>query len=152
MGLTKLNERTLSNQKTEKRYSQFKSLILELNSKELTTEVELIINQHIDVLNKFSGSDKELTSLINKSINGTLTILREKLKIVPKNYYMGIWTAIGIAAFGIPIGVAFGTALGNMAFMGIGIGMGLPIGIAVGTNMDTKAKKEGRQLLFEQKL
>jgi hypothetical protein len=45
-----------------------------------------------------------------------------------------------------------GTALGNMGFIGVGIGMGLAIGIAIGTDMDKKARKEGRQLDFEARI
>jgi hypothetical protein len=51
-----------------------------------------------------------------------------------------------MSAFGLPLGVAFGAALGNMAFLGIGLPIGMSIGIALGNGMDTKAKNEGRQL------
>lgn len=152
MVLKELKERTFSNKKMEKKYIQLNSLIIELISKELTNEVIESINLHIELLNNFSETNKEFNRLINKSLGIILKILREKLKIVPKNYYVGVWTALGLAVFGVPIGIAFGTALGNMAFMGVGIGMGLPIGIAIGVSMDTKAQKEGRQLLFEEKL
>ncbi|MBT8222071.1 MAG: hypothetical protein KJN96_02760 [Eudoraea sp.] len=54
--------------------------------------------------------------------------------------------ALGMAVFGVPMGVAFGAALDNMAFLGIGIPIGMAIGIAIGTAMDEQAKKEGRQL------
>jgi len=59
------------------------------------------------------------------------------------------WLAVGMAAFGIPLGVAFGASLGNMAFLAIGIPVGMAIGIAVGTGMDKKAFEEGRQIDLE---
>lgn len=54
-----------------------------------------------------------------------------------------------MAVFGVPIGVAFGFGLSNMAFIGIGIPIGMSIGIGIGAAMDKKAKEEGRQLDFE---
>lgn len=72
--------------------------------------------------------------------------MNKKGKIVPQNYYMVTWMSLGMGAFGIPLGVAFSTSLGNMAFLGAGIGMGLAIGVGVGVAMDQQAKKEGRQM------
>jgi hypothetical protein len=57
--------------------------------------------------------------------------------------------ALGIAVYGVPLGLAFGVSLDNMAFLGIGIPIGLAIGIGVGNGMDKKALKEGRQLDLE---
>ena len=51
--------------------------------------------------------------------------------------------------FLIPFGVLFGTSLGNMGFIGIGIPIGMAIGIAIGTSMDKKAFDEGKQLDIE---
>ena len=53
---------------------------------------------------------------------------------------------IGMAVFGIPLGVVFGTTQGNMAFIGIGIPIGLVMGVAIGSQKDKKAKEEGKQL------
>ena len=66
-----------------------------------------------------------------------------------KNHYRNTWLALGMAAFGIPLGVAFGMSLRNLAFLGIGLSIGLAIGIAVGTGMDKKAFEEGRQMDLE---
>jgi hypothetical protein len=54
-----------------------------------------------------------------------------------------------MSIFGAPIGVALGISLGSMAFLGLGLPIGMIVGIAVGTNMDRKAKAEGRQLDVE---
>jgi len=47
------------------------------------------------------------------------------------------------------MGVVFGIMVDNMAYLGIGLPLGLAIGAAVGSNMDKKAKEEGRQLDVE---
>lgn len=65
--------------------------------------------------------------------------VEKEQKIVPKNYYRNIWMAIGMAVFGIPLGVVFGMSLGNMAFIGIGLSIGLTIGLGVGSEMDKKS-------------
>jgi hypothetical protein len=59
--------------------------------------------------------------------------------------------AIGMSAFGIPLGVAFGASLGNMGLLGIGIPIGMVFGMAIGSGMDKKAIQEGRQLDLEMK-
>ena len=78
--------------------------------------------------------------------------MEKEHKMVTKNHYRNTWLAQGMAAFGIPLGVAFGTSLGNMAYLGIGLPIGMAIGSAVGKRMDKKALEEGRQLDLELKL
>lgn len=51
-----------------------------------------------------------------------------------------------MSAFGIPLGVAYVSIIGNMAFLSIGLPIGMVLGMAVGAGMDKKALKEGRQL------
>lgn len=75
--------------------------------------------------------------------------LEKEVKLVPKNHYRNRWLALGMAAFGLPMGVVFGISLGNMAFLAIGLPIGMAIGIAVGTGLDKKASEEGRQLDVE---
>ena len=57
--------------------------------------------------------------------------------------------ALGMSAFGIPMGVAFGAATDNMGLIGIGIPIGMSIGIAVGAQKDAQAAKNGLQLKFK---
>lgn len=86
---------------------------------------------------------------IRKIQSGILKLIEKELKLVTKNHYRNTWLALGMAAFGIPLGVAFGTSLGNIAFIGIGLPNGLTVGIAVGTGMDKKAFEEGKQMDLE---
>ena len=76
-------------------------------------------------------------------------MIEKELKLVTKNHYRNTWLALGMAAFGIPLGVAFGTSLGNIAFIGIGLPNGLAVGIAVGTGMDKKVFEEGKLMDLE---
>ena len=78
--------------------------------------------------------------------------LEKELKWVTKNHYRTMWMMLGMTTFGLPLGVAFGAALGNMAFLGIGLPIGMAIGIGVGISMDQKAANEGRQLELEIKI
>ena len=71
------------------------------------------------------------------------------MKIVPINHYRNLWMVIGMSAFGLPLGVAYGTSIGNIGMMAIGLPIGMVIGIAIGTNMDKKALADGRQLSIE---
>jgi len=82
------------------------------------------INKDIEDLNSISCSGDELRKLVRTKQTSIIKILENELKVVTKNYYRNLWLAIGMAAFGVPIGVAIGTSLGNMAFMGIGFPIG----------------------------
>jgi hypothetical protein len=135
--------------KLKKSYSIFENLVDELKKKKIPEEIVNPINQDIEEINSFSGSNKDLRKRISKSQSNILKLIEKELKLVPKNLYRQRWLAIGMSAFGIPLGVAFGASLGNMAFLGIGIPIGMVIGMAVGAGMDKKAFEEGRQLELE---
>lgn len=142
---------TDKNRKLKEAYLNTKMLIDELSSRKLDSNVVAEINKQTEAINDFSENSKKLRKQIQKSRRNILGILRTRLKIVPKNYYRNVWMAIGLAVFGIPIGVGLGLALNNMAFIGTGIAIGLPFGLAVGAILDKKSREEGRQLNFEER-
>lgn len=113
-----------------------------LNKKETPGEVASVINDDIRVLNAFSGTDKEVRKTIRRTHSKILKLVEKELKWVPKNHFRTTWLAIGLAAFGIPLGAAFSN-------LGLGIPLGIIFGMVVGSQMDKKAKKEGRQLDIE---
>jgi hypothetical protein len=90
--------------------------------------------------------EKDLSRQVKKSQTGILQMIEKEMKLVPKNRYRNMWLALGMASFGVPLGVVFGLSLGNMAFLGIGLPIGMGIGIAVGTALDKKAADSGNQL------
>ena len=137
------------NVKLQEMYLQFEKLLIELRKKELPDGLIVSINKDIEDLNSTSSSGAELRKIVRKKQTSITRLLEKELKLVPKNYYRNLWLAVGMAAFGLPIGVAFGAALGNMAFLGIGLPIGMAIGVAVGTGMDKKAFEEGRQIDLE---
>lgn len=138
------NEKKLSNY-----FNNFGKLILELKKKSIPDEIVLMINKEIETINNFSGSDKELLKLLRTTLSKIITLIEKELKIVAKNYYRSLWLSLGMAAFGVPMGVAIGASSGNMAFLGIGIPIGILIGLAIGSRMDKKALDEGLQLDLE---
>lgn len=135
--------------KLQKVNSKFNELLSELRTKDLTPELIASINKQIDLLNSVSKSHKVLKNQIFKKQYNILKLVEKEAKLTVKNHYRNQWLAIGMAAFGLPLGIAFGIALDNLAFLGIGLPIGLSVGIAIGSNMDKKAKAEGRQLNFE---
>jgi hypothetical protein len=132
------------NSKAYRPYVQFEKLIDELRKKELSEEITAFVNLDIEELNLITVEN--LKNQVKKKQAKIITQLEKELKIVPKNHYRNTWLAIGMSIFGIPLGVAFGASLGNMALLGIGLPIGMVIGLAIGTGMDQKAFKEGRQL------
>lgn len=138
-----------TDKKLSKKYGAFRSLLTEVGNRDIPTEVLSQINERIQRVNAFHGSLKEFKKVLRKEKSRIITILEKELKIVPKLHYQNTWMAIGMSAFGIPMGAAFGAALDNMAFLAIGIPIGMGVGIAIGAAMDQKAADEGRQLSFE---
>jgi len=137
------------NKKLMSVFTQFNELLKKLKTKELSDPLIMSINTNIDQINFISDSEKEWGKQIRKSQASILQLLEKELKLVTKNHYRNTWLALGMATFGIPIGVIFGAILGNMGLMGIGLPIGMAIGIAVGTKMDKKAFEEGRQIDLE---
>lgn len=130
-------------------YNQFDKLLMELRRKELTNETVNSINDRIARVNSVTGSEKELRKQIKNTQSHIVKLIEKEHRLVMKNHYRNTWLAVGMAVFGIPLGVAFGASLGNMAFLGIGLPIGMAIGSAVGTAMDKKAFEEGRQIDLE---
>jgi len=146
--IKELKNRTRFNNKSlAKCYPLFKELIDELRERSLSDTMVSFINQQIDLINRNQG-EKELKKQVRKSKHAITRKLEKEHKIVPKGYYRTIWMAIGMSAFGIPFGTAFGAAIGNMAMLGMGIPIGMAIGIAIGSQKDAQAAKNGRQLNF----
>lgn len=135
--------------KQDAAYSQFGKLIQELEGRALPDTIIETINNDIEALNLISDSEKNFRTQILKKQSNIIKILEKELKLVPKGHYRTMWLAVGMAAFGVPMGVVFGVILGNMAFLGIGIPFGMAIGMAVGVGMDKKAFDDGRQLDIE---
>jgi hypothetical protein len=135
--------------RTQRKVQNFRQLLHALGERELPDAVTEALNLKIDALNEIQGSEKQYRKAVVNTEYKILKFLEKEHKIVPKNHYQKTWLALGMAVFGVPLGVAMGTVLGNMGFMGVGIAMGLAIGIAVGAGMDKKARDEGRQLDFE---
>lgn len=130
-------------------HSQFTKLLAELEKRELPEEIVISINNEIDAINSIADIGKELRKQIRRRSNRIVRLLEKDLKLVPINHYRNMWMALGMAVFGIPLGAAFGSSLGNMAYLGIGLPIGFAIGLSFGTGLDKKALKEGRQLDVE---
>ncbi len=151
MELLKLSTRTdleLS-PRLKRIYAQFENVMHQVQTKPLTEKLIAEINPRIKYINAIPHPGKELRRAVLNSQEKILTLLRKELNLVPKSYYRNHYMAIGMTVFGLPIGIAFGTALHNMAFLGIGLPIGMALGIAMGTEKDKKAMQEGRQLNIE---
>lgn len=132
--------------KLENAFNQFDTLLTELRKKEIPSQLIDRINAHVVEINSFAGSGTDFGKFIKMKQSAIVNLLAKEAKIVPKNYFQTIWMSMGMAAFGIPIGVAIGTATKNMGLLGVGLPIGLGLGVVVGRKMDEKAAKENRQL------
>ena len=151
MTIIELKERPniCSNTKLTNIYSQLGELLTELNKKELSQSTVETINQDIEELNASLLIEDKLRKLVKQKQTKILKQLEKEFKIVPKNYYRTLWLAVGMSAFGVPIGVIFGLSVGNMGLLGIGLPIGMVIGMAVGAKLDQNALQAGKQLNLE---
>ena len=151
MDIIKLRDRQdiSSDIKLSSIYSQFEELLREIEKKQLSQDIIDSINHDVQELNSSSLTGNELRKLVKQKQTKILKELEKDFKIVPKNHYRNIWLVLGMSAFGIPIGMAFGVSIGNMGMLAIGLPIGMGVGIAVGSYMDKKAADEGRQLDIE---
>ncbi len=105
------------------------------------------INERIQLINSFDGTDRELTKVLKSIYSNILTFIEERLQFVAKNHYRMRWMGYGMLA-----GVVFSSIFSSLDFMGIGgsagigLSIGMWVGIVVGTNMDDQAEKQGLQL------
>lgn len=153
MEINQLNSKheEIRNEKIKNLYLQMQELIGKLNHKNLPSETVQFINQEISEINTSELKNSSFQKLLKNKQNSIIKKLEADHKIVPKNYYRNLWLAVGMAAFGLPLGVVFGLMMGNIGLMAIGLPIGLAIGIGLGTSMDKKALEEGRQIDIELK-
>lgn len=147
--INKLNIPTDASTKLQKRIAILQQLVSQLNQKLLPEEMLVDFNRCIDAVYQKLADEKACIKLVRKTQSYMLNQVVKKMKWIPKNYYRNLWMALGISVFGVPMGVLFGAALGNMAYMSTGIPIGMVIGIAIGSAMDKKAQAAGRQLNLE---
>jgi len=134
--------------KLRKLFLSFEKLLDELKKREIPMDIVRSINQLIDELNFFSGSNKALGKQIRKSRSLTLKLVEKELQLVPINHYRNTYMALGMG-FGVAIGVALGTSNGNTSLLAIGLPIGMVIGLAIGNEKDKKTKEKGLQLDLE---
>ena len=151
MNLYRLKNRPALQQegKAFKKQEKLNTLLAELETRNLPESLSNTINKKVEKLNDLEGSEKELYKAYIKFQHSMIRLLKEEIGIVKKGHYKQMWTALGMSVFGVPLGVGFGTALGNMGFLGIGFPIGMVIGAAVGTKKDKAAAAEGKVLDVE---
>ena len=150
MEIIELNKNN-SNIKVNNSIEQFKQLNKLLNDKKLPVNIIEKINFEIELLNSSQLVGNSLLHLIKKKQNKIIRLTEKELKIVPKNYYRNLWMVLGMSAFGLPLGVAFGLSMRNIGLLAIGLPIGMGIGVLVGSKLDKKASESGKQLDIELK-
>ncbi|MGQ1785300.1 MULTISPECIES: hypothetical protein [unclassified Saccharicrinis] len=134
------------NNKTFNAFVHFNRFLAELRTNNLPNGIIDSINGIIERFNGLSDSGVDYRRQIAKMQSRIYTLLEKELGLVPKGYYKHKWLAVGMVAFGIPIGVVIGAIIGNVGLLGVGLPIGLVIGAVIGSQKDKKALSEGKQL------
>ena len=140
----KRREELSQNKKYVKAYRRMEDLITAINKKEIPDEYISIINEDIDSLNSFSGTEKELVKRIKKTTSKTIKFVGDKLKLVSKHCYRSVGLVMGML-----FGPIFTLSFDGLGYNGLGMVLGMFVGIVIGTKLDDKAAKEGKQLDVE---
>lgn len=127
-------------------YAYYEDLLTDLETRDLPVETVQWINEKINLINSFDGSVRGYIKVASKAKMAIVDKLKKEHNLVPRNYFRAVWTAIGMAIYGVPLGLLYSQAIGNPGMLGIGLPIGMVIGMAIGSGMDKKAAKEGRQL------
>lgn len=135
------------NDKTKKRHARLCALLRAAEAFELRPETESYIQ---DQLNTLKVPPEKFSNALLRAHARILNRLAGKEKLTPPKYHTKLWLGLGVGAFGVPIGVAYSTAMENPAMIGFGIPIGLVIGLAIGAGLDKKAKAEDRCLDIEE--
>lgn len=153
MNITPLNLRNsiFNNLKEKNNYDQLQQLLIAVAEKDIPDSVIEKINLVINFLNNVEEGNNRFQKMIKKAEADILKLLEKELKMVPVNHYKKLWMVLGMSAFGMPLGVAFGISVGNLGLLGLGFPIGMGIGVFFGISQDKKALAEGRQLAFEAK-
>lgn len=153
MNITSLNQRNsiVNNLKEKNNYDQLQQLLTAVAEKDIPASVIEKINEVIDSLNTIEEGNPTFQKMVKKAESSILKLLDKQLKLVPINHYKKLWMVLGMSAFGMPLGVAFGISMGNLGLLGIGLPIGMGIGIFLGISQDKKAFLQGKQLAFEPK-
>ncbi len=151
MSLTKLihHYTESEDQKLMKKYTYLEQLLELMNNKEFSEETEMALNEVIAKMNMLQSNVKIQKKALSRQQTALLRILETKEKLVVRNHYRNTWIALGMSAFGIPIGVAIGASMDNMSLVGYGLSIGMIIGLVFGMLKDKAAAKEDRQLDIE---
>lgn len=142
MKLLLLQESTTKS--NHKNFQYFRKLCAQIPIIRLEEDTIRAINERINLINETSGDNAGFNKLCKKKAHEIVKLLQQKHRIVTRSYYQNMWMAVGMSAFGLPIGIAFSVAIDNYAFIAIGLPIGMVIGTGIGKNMDEKAKAEGR--------
>lgn len=140
-----------SSKKLKESFENYQEIIQALEQRELKQNTTELINSQTEAVNTNATtvSDKKLYTILKKAEKRILKILESKEKITAKNHYRNLWLALGMSAFGIPLGVAISIASNNWGMVGVGLPIGMGIGIGFGASLDKKAQAENRQLDVE---
>ena len=128
------------NKRERKVYDKFVGILSNLQTRDLSEEQILSIEEKMEELNL---SEKPIYAKKSpkKKLSLFIKYLQEKLSLVTEGYY----TALGVT-FGMMLGVALAPTLERQMGISINMGLGMLLGAAIGQYLDTKAAKENRVL------
>lgn len=135
-----------------RRFRQLQRLLEELRGRPLSDPTIMLINQEIELLNTMPESGLAWSRQLKRTRRNILRIISRRMQLVPRYYYRNTWLGLGMAAFGLPLGLLLASSFDSMHFMALGLSLGTIVGYGLGVHLDQQAWEHGRQLDFELRL
>lgn len=98
------------------------------------------INHLLLILEEYSNTSTPTFRNYNVIIRKLIEHLQKKHGLIEEGANVSMWMPLGML-IGMCLGMSFGSN-----DLSIGLSLGLAIGVAVGSGMDSKAKKEGKNI------
>lgn len=147
--LPKAKPLSIEDKRSRKLHQQLVNIIESINEKEPPEKTVSSMNRAVAELNETDESNAKVKKAYRACRNHILKVAQKNHKWFPINYHRSLYSGIGLAAIGVPVGTALGLSLGTMAYLGLGLPIGLVVGLAIGGYLDKKAKKENRVINYE---
>ncbi len=128
---------------------QMRDILKDLRERSLPGRVVDRVNLLVADMNDAIAADHVDRKRMERNVRQLLRLLEKEVELVPRNHHSNLWRGLGIAVFGVPLGLAVGSSVGEIGLVGLGLPVGVVFGTAVGILLDRKAHREGRQLDVE---
>ncbi|MEL6804098.1 MAG: hypothetical protein AAFO91_09985, partial [Bacteroidota bacterium] len=119
-----------------KQFTRLETILEDLNSRSIASTTSDSINAQIEEINQHTGNKASYKKAFGSGSREITTLLQKAEGLTPKAYYQTLWMSLGMAAFGLPIGLLIALSVDNWGLLAIGLPIGSAVGVILGMSFD----------------